>query len=406
MPNKPLFEMPPFTVCPNCGKESLGILSVGGNQCSKRCYECRHTVYEGLPELDKKVLYLDQNLFSALYKFEQGGRPPPGHERFISEVHRLLRRLVLNQQIIMPSSDIHLDESIVFHESEALRLAIEMLGGDASFHNVHHIELSQAIAAAEAFFEKRDPIHSSDVDGILLHDRNQWLPRLHITVNSDFSAFADEIRENRGRGHTAMQSIFDKWTDEKKPFEEVLSAELNSTVQAKTGALLQFFSNYSSSIENADPMKFLNVIGNPIFTEYKTVRSLAGKYGFEGDEADKCVLSFWSSEQAQTIPHHRVAAYFFAAIARRAANGMKRNKLTRGMLNDIRAISTYAHYVDAMFIDRECASMLAEGPLNTELKYKAKIFSFADPTNFIEYLKDIDEGTDPLVGCLAETLYG
>ena len=76
------------------------------------------------------------------------------------------------------------------------------------------------------------------------------------------------------------------------------------------------------------------------------------------------------------------------------------------MLNDIRAISTYAHYVDAMFIDRECASMLAEGPLNTELKYKAKIFSFADPTNFIEYLKDIDEGTDPLVGCLAETLYG
>ena len=73
MPNKPLFEMPPFVACPNCGNKSLGILSVGDTQFTKRCYECRYTVQEGLPAPDKRVLYFDQNLFSALYKFEKGG---------------------------------------------------------------------------------------------------------------------------------------------------------------------------------------------------------------------------------------------------------------------------------------------------------------------------------------------
>ena len=29
--------------------------------------------------------------------------------------------------------------------------------------------------------------------------------------------------------------------------------------------------------------------------------------------------------------------------------------MTRGFMNDVRAISAYAPYVDAMFVDRECA---------------------------------------------------
>ena len=55
-------------------------------------------------------------------------------------------------------------------------------------------------------------------------------------------------------------------------------------------------------------------------------------------------------------------------------------------MNDVRAISTYAPYVDAMFVDRECAELLGEGRLRDELEYKARIFSFADTQAFIDYL--------------------
>ena len=41
-------------------------------------------------------------------------------------------------------------------------------------------------------------------------------------------------------------------------------------------------------------------------------------------------------------------------------------------MNDVRTISTYAPYVDAMFVDNECAAFLAEKPLSTDLNSKRR----------------------------------
>ncbi len=42
-------------------------------------------------------------------------------------------------------------------------------------------------------------------------------------------------------------------------------------------------------------------------------------------------------------------------------------------MNYVRAIATDAPYVHAMFVDRECAALLAEIPLAQDLNYKAHI---------------------------------
>ena len=61
--------------------------------------------------------------------------------------------------------------------------------------------------------------------------------------------------------------------------------------------------------------------------------------------------------QANKLAHlRRILQY-----SSRVAGGQRR--VTRGFMNDVRAISTYAPYVDAMFIDRECADLLGEGRL-------------------------------------------
>lgn len=44
-------------------------------------------------------------------------------------MHRRLRRVVLLQQAILEHSDIHRDETAVFHEASALCRAYEMIGG-------------------------------------------------------------------------------------------------------------------------------------------------------------------------------------------------------------------------------------------------------------------------------------
>lgn len=400
---QPFFELPPYTECPNCRKTTFGVIDISRRVVSRRCYACKHIEKLNLPRLDKKVLYLDQNLFSVLYKFENQMKPPLGHEGFVEEVYTRLKRLVLSHQIIMPSSDIHLDESIVYKDSGGLRLAIELLGGDARFQSTDYISLLQTGCAAKAYLEGMKPVFNFDVDEIIDGDRNSWLPRLHITVKSDYSSFADEVRENRSQSHGAIRGIFEQWAQDKISFEMALESELGASLTAKCSALRKYFQDFERAISNED---FPLPVGNSIFSEYRYLRKLVVQLGHAEDEAEQLVLGFWSSEQQRLVPSHRLSAYLFAALARRASNGMKASKVTRGILNDFRAISTFAPYVDAMFVDKECANLLNEGPLNTELSYKARIFSFGDPSAFIEYLKEIEDNADPLVTQVCRLHYG
>jgi hypothetical protein len=59
---------PPFSLCAACGREALGILSVGSQRVTRRCRECLATASEALPAVDKKVIYLDQFVLSNVTK--------------------------------------------------------------------------------------------------------------------------------------------------------------------------------------------------------------------------------------------------------------------------------------------------------------------------------------------------
>jgi hypothetical protein len=75
-------------------------------------------------------------------------------------------------------------------------------------------------------------------------------------------------------------------------------------------------------------------------------------------------------------------------------------------MNDVRTISTYAPYVDLMFLDRECATLSAEKPLCDDLVCKAKIFSMTDLLAFISYLNELDGQVDSNVRKYAKRICG
>ena len=92
-------------------------------------------------------------------------------------------------------------------------------------------------------------------------------------------------------------------------------------------------------------------------------------------------------------------------MARRAVQGQK-TIVNKGLMNDVRAISCYAPYVDAMFIDKECAQLLRERPLIDDLEYKVRIFSLVQPDAFLSYLDEIENATPPAVREFAARIYG
>jgi hypothetical protein len=104
----------------------------------------------------------------------------------------------------------------------------------------------------------------------------------------------------------------------------------------------------------------------------------------------------------ERLPHHWVSAHLFAAIAHRLSSGQRRFP-SRGMLNDIKAIATYGPYVDAMFLDKECESLIRESNLARRMGLRASVFSLNNTEGFLTYLSSlIDGSSDEVVTCARE----
>lgn len=140
--------------------------------------------------------------------------------------------------------------------------------------------------------------------------------------------------------------------------------------------------------------------------EFNHLKQLFRDHGIAENELAPSVLAFWEWPENRNMPTHRISAYLFAGLSRRLVSGGQKKLPSKGMMNDIRAISTYGPYVDAMFIDNGCASLLAEEPLRSEIKMKARIFSTLSGDAFLQYLQALGDATPVEVRHFAQMIYG
>lgn len=401
-----MFERAPFKQCQKCGEpEGLGVLGVAENIIRHRCRSCQYTTEYPLPDLEKRVIYLDQMAFSELFKLEAGTRnPAAAHHEFWVSVHRLVGRTLLLQQAIFPSSDVHQDETIVARDAAGLRAAYERLGGDARFKDTQDIESRQVWDCFEAYLEAREPTFDLSVDKVMQTKRNEWLPDMRVVVNTDYTFLADLIRDDVNRTAVEMDGLLESWRKFRPSFDDVLQYELSQFAEVRREGLARYFSEYQRALASNDPLIFMNVLGNRFLREFSNLHKEFMNIGFNDDEAIVQVCQFWNWEGNISQPAHNLSAYLFAALSRKVVAGQRR--VTRGFCNDVRAISTYAPYLDAMFLDNECAALLREAPLPEALGLRAKIFSLNTRDDFLAYLEETEAGAGAEIRECAQVIYG
>ncbi len=404
-----MLERAPFRNCPSCKAiDEFGILSAGGRTLKRRCRSCRYTQSETLPGLDKRVLYLDQFAFSEIFKVKTGTlRHSSGRKVFWETVQKKLENAVLLQQLVCPTSDVHSRETIVFDRSLELRQACELIGGGARFKSTEEIEMSQFFEFARSFKSGLGvPTLDLTVERCLKRDRNKWLSDLHITTNMDYASFADEIRRSREQSASELSALAKRWKTEKPNFRQQLAVELEGYGKTLTSTFVDLNSRRINALDTGDIEQLVASAGHRVNILIRMLmREFEVDQGTVPPVARKQFSEFMSWEGLEHIPSHRISAYLFAALARRYANGQTRPP-SRGTLNDFTAIATYGPYVDAMFLDRECATLLSEEPLKSELSLSCQIFSVSSGEEFIEYLDQLILQTPPDVKNKAQEIYG
>jgi hypothetical protein len=351
------------------------------------------------------VIYLDQFAFSELFKLRSGKRREDAHTEFWQSADRQINRVVLLQQAVFPPSDVHHSETLVSPWPQDLRDAYEAVAGEVRLEDTNHLQLSQIAAFARAFITDSEPELDLSIDNAVRGRRNEWLPDMRIAVKTDYSQFADGTRASVDETAQAVSDLMEGWRQRGTGFDEALEIELNSYHQSRVGALQAFAERYGKAVAADDFMAEFNLGMSFIVREMSLLRDLFTRAGVAPDQIEDTTTRFWKWDGNREQPFGKILAYMFAALAGQVKAG-RTKPASRGFMNDVKAIAAYAPFVDAMLVDKECATLLGEGRPRDELSYKARIFSLNNKDEFLAYLQELEDKTPEDVRHFASTIYG
>jgi hypothetical protein len=204
-----------------------------------------------------------------------------------------------------------------------------------------------------------------------------------------------------------MLKYFERWQTEKsKTFEDWYRENRPGSSQN----FAAIYDAHSALIHkvSAGQVSFSEDVWNPRLEVgvVSVLLHVAQELGHDLASAHRVVASFLYSDAAYNAPANDIAALLMAALARKAASGQRRPP-SPGMWNDIVAISSFLPYCDAMFLDNECAALLAEEPLKSKLsRFETRIFSSNTSPAFLDYLSTVEADAGAEHETLIDSVYG
>lgn len=398
-----IFIRPPYIKCPKCGKDSFGILTIGAHQYYRRCKECFYpkgnepSESYPLPELKKRIIYLDQFALSNIMKADNPNIKAYKKGRLdnfwftLSEKITRLRRL---QLIVCPRSNIQIRESLVSPYFDALKQMYEKLGHGLSFQDFEVIKARQILKNARNWVLGCEQKESLQRDDAISGEVNAWQERYFISVNINYDpAWIDNLRKVRRKINKELSVVAKHWQSETdKSFDYWFDIE----VRAFSKACLITYCNYFKELDDlqkgrsklSEKHAFPPASVSLIHALHNTFKEV----GVQEFDLWPKTFEYFASSAIRNVPFNRIAAMLYAALARKFASGRKKPP-NQGIGHDIEVISVLLPYCDAMFIDNECHSYLKENPISETLNYGTKIFSLNDRAAFIEYLNEIEATT-------------
>lgn len=413
-----MFISPPYIKCPKCGEDLFGILMICDHHYSRRCKNCLYPKRDEssasypLPELNKKIIYIDQFAISNMMKIlnpDTSAYKKGTLDNFWLTLFEKLDSLCKLQLILCPYSNFHTSESLVSPYFEPLKRMYELLSCGVSFYDHEVIKETQIYEHATNWITNNaDKKLDLDINSVITGKINVWQSRFIISVDIQYKPdLINELLEYRKKIHDGLSKIFIQWQSEKnKNFDTCFKEESlswgNAVLHTYINYINRIYQTYNTNIE---------LTANALFTPppaFNLIHSIGDAFrenGVQDSDIWHKTVEYLTSTDLKDIPFIKISSMLYAAIARKTAAG-KKKPLNQGMADDIKFISVLLPYCDAMFIDKECHSYLKEKPLSESIGYGTKIFSLNNKAEFINYLNEIENTASQKHLTTADELYG
>ncbi|MDD9868600.1 MAG: hypothetical protein OXU50_01720 [Gammaproteobacteria bacterium] len=399
------FIVEPYKKCPECRAEkSFGVLRhlAGSKRYTRECFQCHYKEHYGLPNIKKKIIYLDQFVISNLVKLLD--KSHPSHfkvksDPFWKDLFIRLEKALKSQAIVCPDSFYHRSESLIGRtDFEQMKNLYEHFSNSNTLIPGEVVQTRQIVQHFEGWIESRkvefDLSPENIFSGRKLHD---WVVDMRVSVNrGPFPGEIEKQQVSNMRVRADLQDVWDKWQSQKDvKFAERVREEASDFWPTLKREMVKFSikqRQLNEKIATGEAYDIDDVLLPLPLKVLADLTEVAEKKGLEGEEVIDVLDRYMKDTDAfLEVPKIRIGAVMFSGLAHRAVSG-KRHPPKSTV--DIGFISSYLPYFDALFVDKESASLLKELPKDTPpylrlQEFPAKVFSLNNKDDFLDYLTQL-----------------
>ncbi len=369
--------------CPACGGiDTFGNVSVSQGLLLRGSETCSHSEHFSLPEIRKKIIYLDQYFFSNAFK----GRD----QRFI-DAAQLVKEKTALQLLVAPYSSVHEDETHLWSghsgdDSKGLMKFIDMASRGHRFSPTYKVEETQIVKAFSAFLNDETPFYSAqecDVIGGELHDWDGYIRASVMGYNKNIASRQTLKTQAVGQ----LIDAFDGWRNSKTTFDDDVAIEMRDAAKGYTEPYLIMLERLANGDYSA-------IIDSPVASGVCETMMYCFSNEIPASDRFKWIKSFFESPHFMNIPCEYISCRMFAEIKKIVKQGAYRNKekainRLNGLFQDIEFISVYAPYCDAIVVDKPMAELVSQ--LDLSSRYQVKIFSLNNWNDFTDWLSSLND---------------
>lgn len=355
--------------CPRCGGvRTYGNAWIRDNILQRGCTACQHRAGIWLPDVRKKVIYLDQSFFSGAFRERD--------ERFVRAAAKV-REMTHNQLLVAPYSSIHEDETHQWrghdgHLPADLMDFIKRTSAGHEFERDYDIEREQILKAFQAFLKGEPPEFDLEQSDVLSDAVHVWEDYIFVDVPGYFKDI-EQLRQAKSEAVQELVAAFDGWQQSTNTFEQDVAIELRASGQSYMQSYLELLTQVAQGNLLARlnaPMATMVVEG----MRYCLPRQMPLQ-----EQLQRCTQFFLSEHFAQ-VPYTWLSTRMFAALKHQVKHGAYANReaaLQRlsGVFFDIKHISLFGPYCDAITVDGPMADIVRQATVGLEARYGTKVFS-------------------------------
>jgi hypothetical protein len=309
------------------------------------------------------------------------------------EAQKRITDLALAQQLVAPYSNLHEDESQLWTEAQRAPLLkfIKQTSLGHRFAYEYEVKSRQIHRAFETFLAGGRTSHTVERSDALERDVNDWDGYVWIDVGNLLDKH-DSLKERKDRSIDSLLDAFEVWATTPSTFSEDVQLELHSAA----ASYIEHYVDYVKRMVSSDPTAFLTANENSMMVEsllhYQDKQPAPLRM--------QRIQAFFQSDYFANVPEARIGSEFFALLRHRLRRGEYKNKEKNrdrfgGLFYDIRFISTYAPYCDAMVVDNLMFQWATDPLIDLPRRFGVRLFSRQNWGDFLVYLDNLAASQRP-----------